>query len=209
MPVDRGAGTLPPMKKVQPSKVQPGFATRVAGFTVLELMIAVAVLGILLGIGVPSFQGMVRQNRLATQTNEFLAAAAMARSEAVKRGTTVTICPADPANANSCSGTDAWGNGWIVFADEEGTVGTIDINGAPDDVIIQRWPAATDRRITITNAGVTSLTYRGDGGTTLGAGTTSTFVVAPESNYCANPDGARNVIVTATGRVNATRRNCP
>ncbi|MDY6946467.1 MAG: GspH/FimT family pseudopilin [Pseudomonadota bacterium] len=200
------------MKKVHP-QVQAGLAARAAGFTVLELMITVAVLGILLGIGVPSFQGIIRQNRIAGQTNELLAATAMARSEAVKRGSTVTICPATSSadgDANTCSGTTAWGNGWIIFSDEVAPLGQINIDGTlPDDVIIQRSPPSAPQRMTITNNAITSLTYRGDGSTTLGIGARTTFIVAPNADYCEDPLGARDVTVSATGRVNATKVNCP
>jgi type IV fimbrial biogenesis protein FimT len=198
------------MKNFHLKPAQVGLAARSAGFTVLELMIAVVILGILLGIGVPSFQGMMRQNRLAAQTNELLAAAAMARSEAVKRGSTVSICPISAVDENQCAGDSSWSNGWMVFSDDQGSVGDVDMDGTlPDDVIIQRWTAATTRRISVTNGGITSLTYRGDGGTTLGAGGVTTFLVAPEPGYCNNAEGARDVTVTATGRVNASRRACP
>lgn len=175
------------------------------GFTVLELMIAVAVLGILLGVGVPSFNAIMRQNRLAGQTNDFLAAAAMARSEAVKRGTLVSLCPAAADGSDACSGDDAWSNGWLVFVDE-GVAGVINDD---TDLVIQRWPAAAEQRINITNPDTNFISYRNDGATTLGLGNRATFTVAPERNYCADPLGARSVVVSAAGRVNVTRINCP
>lgn len=191
------------MKKAPPQVNSCQARCRSSGFTLIELMLGIAVLGILLGIGVPAYQGMIRQNRLAAQTNELLAAAAMARSEAVKRGTTVSICPLVTENGVVCAGAAVWTNGWLLFSDENG-------NGGYDnatDQILQRWPASTARRMTITN-NRTSLTYRGDGGTTLAAAGT-TFLVAPTGTYCKNPLGARDVTVSATGRVNAVKRNCP
>lgn len=169
-------------------------------------MIAVAVLAILLGIGVPSFNEMIRQNRLAAQTNDFLAAAALARSEAVKRGKLISMCPtaAQAAGADACSGDDRWSNGWLVFVDEN-TTGIID----GTDAVIQRWPASTLQRINITNPNTLFISYRGDGATTLGLGNRSTFNITPERQYCANPQGARSVVVSAAGRANVTRVNCP
>lgn len=205
--MDATAGTLPAMTKdpfhlLRFARGQAGVRTaQVAGFTVLELMITIAVLGILLGIGVPSFNNIVRQNRIASQTNELLAAAAMARSEAVKRGTEVVLCPVDPGDPDVCSGEDNWNDGWMIFADEEGD---------ENDVIIQRWPRPGERRMTVASVdGLDSITYRGDGSTTLGVGVRTQFIVAPEPDYCQDPEGARLVTVAATGRVNATRTECP
>jgi prepilin-type N-terminal cleavage/methylation domain-containing protein len=207
LPVDAVAGTLPAMKKDPFRPLRSAWgpagmrAAQVAGFTVLELMITIAVLGILLGIGVPSFNNIVRQNRIASQTNELLAAAAMARSEAVKRGTEVVLCPVDPDDPDMCSGEANWNDGWMIFADEEGD---------ENDVIIQRWPRPGERRMTVESSDdLDSITYRGDGSTTLGVGRKTEFIVAPVPEYCQDPEGARIVTIAATGRVNATRTDCP
>jgi type IV fimbrial biogenesis protein FimT len=167
-------------------------------------MIALAVLAILLGIGVPSFNDMVRQNRLAANTNEFLGTMSIARSEAVKRGSTVTICPVTTAAPSQCANNDQWTNGWIVFADET-TIGQVD---APGDVIIQRWPSTAPEQIRITNTNINLITYRGDGGTTLAPGRRLTFSVAPAMN-CRNPNGARTVTVLASGGASSARVACP
>lgn len=54
------------------------------GFTLVELMVTVAVLAILSTIAYPSFQSTIRSNRVATTTNELIASLALARSEAIK-----------------------------------------------------------------------------------------------------------------------------
>ena len=85
------------------------------GFTLIELMVTMALAAILLTIGVPSFQSMMRNNRAATQANEFMSALNLARSEAVKRGQRASLCPStDQAN---CTGGTDWRAGWIVFVD--------------------------------------------------------------------------------------------
>lgn len=94
-----------------------------SGFTLIELMVSIAMLSILLAIAVPSYQALVVNNRLATQTNEFVATLTLARSEAVKRGTRVTVCKSSDQSA--CTTTGDWTQGWLVFADDDSD-GTFD-----------------------------------------------------------------------------------
>lgn len=87
---------------------------RYRGFTLIELIITVAIAAIVLAVGVPSFQTMMRNNRAATYTNEFMSALNFARSEAIKRGLSVTLCPS--ADSATCAGVN-WEVGWITFVD--------------------------------------------------------------------------------------------
>jgi len=61
------------------------------GFTLLELMVAIAVLAILATVGVPSFRALIQNNRVTTQANELVSALSFARTEAVKRGRNVEV----------------------------------------------------------------------------------------------------------------------
>ncbi|MGB5065269.1 MAG: GspH/FimT family pseudopilin, partial [Candidatus Competibacter sp.] len=65
---------------------------RKSGFTLIELMITVALAAIVLTLGVPAFQETIRNNRLATTVNDFISSLNLTRSEAIKRGTRVTLC---------------------------------------------------------------------------------------------------------------------
>ena len=89
---------------------------QVAGFTLLELMVTIAIAAILLSIALPSFQGVMRSNRIATATNEMLASLSLARSEAIRNTRGAGICAS--ATGTSC-GTD-WNGGWLVWADMDG-----------------------------------------------------------------------------------------
>lgn len=100
------------------------------GFTLIELMIALVLATIVLTLAVPSFRTMVQENRMVGQLNELTADMALARSEAVKAGTSVTVCRRDGngdgtvdivGNGDQCvttAGTSVpWTSGWIAFTD--------------------------------------------------------------------------------------------
>ena len=88
---------------------------RSRGFTLIELMITLVLAAIILTLAVPGFQDIIRNNRAATQANELVTALGLARSEAVKRGARVSLCPS--TDQASCTGGADWSNGWIVFLD--------------------------------------------------------------------------------------------
>lgn len=85
------------------------------GFTIIELLVTLSVAGIILTVAVPSFQGLVQESRISAQSNNFLSAVMLAKSEAIKRNSPVTICPS--TNGTACTGGTVWSNGWVVFAD--------------------------------------------------------------------------------------------
>src|SRR5690606_35774436 len=82
---------------------RPG-ASAVGGFTLIELLVTLAVLAVVLGLAVPSFQGIIQQNRLTAATNELVAAVQLARAESIRRNRQVVLCPT--LNGSTCSGSD-------------------------------------------------------------------------------------------------------
>lgn len=106
------------------------------GFTLIELMMTVVILSILVSLAVPAFNDTLRTNRLAAQSNDLITAVNLARAEAVKRRTTVTICSSN--NQQSCTASN-WRDGWIVRNDQDNDVlrafpalqGKTTISGAP------------------------------------------------------------------------------
>ncbi len=90
------------------------------GFTLMELMVAVSVLGILTAVAVPSFTNMINTNRLASQSNELLSAFQFARMEAIRTNSTVTFCGASAADASEdddCA--DGQQPFWVVLGSTE------------------------------------------------------------------------------------------
>ena len=79
------------------------------GFTLVELMVTIAIAAILLMIAAPSFTGFQRNSELTSTVNSLVAGIGAARGEAMKRGMRVYVVPADAAN---------WSSGWVVFVDQ-------------------------------------------------------------------------------------------
>jgi len=82
------------------------------GFTLIELMMAIVVLAILLGIGVPSFRDAAVGSRVSSYANDLVASVQLARSEAIKRNAPVTLCAS--ADGVNCEDEGGWEVGWIV-----------------------------------------------------------------------------------------------
>jgi type IV fimbrial biogenesis protein FimT len=156
------------------------------GFTLIELMTAFTVLAVLLGLAIPTFLNVIRNNRVTTQTNDLVSALNYARSEALKRSNTVTACSS--TDGASCAGATDWSTGWIVFTD-------INSNGTLDgaDVRLQQWPATTGG-ITLNSTTRPFVRY-GSSGMSSGAETFSLLKPGCTGNY------ARRITISTTGRI--------
>lgn len=95
-----------------------------AGFTLIELMIVIAIVGILLLVVAPDFGRFLADGRVNAAKDKLISSISLARTEAIKRGEQVVVCRANAA-ATSCAGsgitatTESWADGWLVFADAD------------------------------------------------------------------------------------------
>lgn len=162
-------------------------AGRSDGFTMMELLIAIAVLVILGTLAVPSFIQTIQNNRISGQANELVASTQLARSEAIKRGVEVRVCSSD--DGASCSG--GFADGWIVIAD-------------PDDAaeVVRVYPPPGDSFNFNPAAGGVSFTPNGFSEDAV------EVALLVSANNCSG-DNARRILVERTGRVSSQRANCP
>ena len=176
------------------------------GFTLIELLVTIAVGAILLMVAVPNYITFVLNGRMAAQSNDFLSALQLARSEAVKRGFTVSVCKS--ANSATCTTAGTWAQGYIVFTDSStaGTAGTLD----GTDVLIRAFPALSGNSTLVGSNNVTNfVSYRLTGDTSLVAGANGLVSLCPIA-----PAGVagRDIQISASGRArvqNPPAAACP
>lgn len=90
------------------------------GFTLIELMVTLAVLAIIVGIAMPAFRGLMNANRLTAQANELIGAMQLARTEAIKRNARVSFCGS--SDGTTCvQDSGAWSQ-WLVMVDADNSI---------------------------------------------------------------------------------------
>ncbi|AQZ34847.1 peptidase [Pseudomonas sp. LPH1] len=87
-------------------------------FTLIELMVTLAVLAIVISLAAPSFSNMLQENRLSALTNELQGSLQLARSEAVKRRSDVVVCRSN-ADQDDCENGTNWAGGWLMMSSDD------------------------------------------------------------------------------------------
>lgn len=107
------------------------------GFTLTEILITLTIAGILAAVSVPAMSTFVKNHRLSSQANDLLADLTFARTEAVKRAVTITVCKQDSSSTSPrCDQTNTtpWSAGWVVFIDSNNN-GQIDTSAPAEQVL--------------------------------------------------------------------------
>jgi len=112
------------------------------GFTLVEIMIALAVLSILGTLAVPGFTNLYLDSSRTSAVNAFIHTIFLARSEAIKRGDIVSVCKS--SNASSCeNGASDWNRGWIVFANSDRDEPPVRDDDEPVLYVSEGWRSGT------------------------------------------------------------------
>ncbi|MGL5814392.1 MAG: GspH/FimT family pseudopilin [Aeromonas sp.] len=160
------------------------------GFTLIELMVTVALLSILLMLGVPSFNSLIKSMNLTTQANQFVASVQLARSEAVRRNRNVLL------SAQAGNAALHWERGWQVWIDSNG-------NGSLDAGELIRQFDSLDGNTLSSDTAVLRFTNTGflDGRTPQG----HIFSLTPTS--CSG-EMARDISINGTGHPSVEESAC-
>ena len=170
--------------------------TREGGFTLIELIVTLAVAAIVLSVGIPSFRGVIMDNRLVSQSNQFVTSVKMARSAAVRYQRPATVCSSANFDAAvpTCSANNDWSNGWIVWVDKDRDALT-DAN----EIISVFGPINNASTLSSTTA--SSFTYDARGFAMTGGG---------DLTLCDSrtSEMGRLIKVNSVGRTNVSRQGC-
>ncbi len=190
------------------------------GFTLIELMVTLAVFGIVAALAFPGFKLYQQNSNRVSQINDLVATFNLARSEAVKRNLAVSACAS--ADQATCSNVNDWTTGWIVFVDDNqnGVTDPTDGNGifdtgaAGEKTLLQSHGRLSGANLVYSDIanGAVAVMFNSRGMPTVfnaaaGAANKATFMRCDDRrNTDANPDAnARAVILTASGRTRLSR----
>ena len=157
-----------------------------SGFTLLELMITLAIIGLVMAFAVPSMSTFIKNDRLSSQINNLVGHLAYARSEAVLRSQQVGLCASD--DTTSCTATN-WADGWILYVDldSSSTFNT-------DDIILRVQQALSGNN-TLTSTMGNNFIYDNRGFSSNGA--VGTFSLCDDRLL----DHVKSISISNTGRV--------
>jgi type IV fimbrial biogenesis protein FimT len=181
-----------------------------AGFTLIELMVVIAIIAIGLGIAAPSVRNLTLNAQMSAQANDLLADLSLARSEAIKRNARVAICSSSTGLA--CTGgtalrPGAWEVGRIVFVDTDQD-GLLD---AGEEILRAAPEAPVGNTVTVTGDAAAgtgrSVHYRSSGSMTAG-GAPVVFTLCDDRTGAAGTGAGRTITINNTGRAVVARRDC-
>ena len=171
------------------------------GFSLVELLVVVAILGVLAGLAAPSFTSLIRSNRLTAAANDLVGAVALARSEALKRAQRVVLCTS--LDSATCDNSASWGDGWIVFLDSDNNSAR-NVASEPLLRVGQSNEGVTSAVAGATVANYISFTSRGAARTTAGA------IQSGVITLCIPGQRARRLDLVASGRASIVQGGvCP
>ncbi|WP_312237415.1 Tfp pilus assembly protein FimT/FimU [Stenotrophomonas sp.] len=166
---------------------------RSKGFTLVELMVTLVVLGVLAAIAFPNFRGTIRSNRVSTSNNELVGMLSLARSEAIRNKQGGGVCASTQGLA--CDGN--WSDGLMAWSDLDGNGS---FNGA--DTVLRFARGSTDLAVT----GPTPASIAFDARGRRRSAANQQILLAPAA--CKAGESNRTLTVNLSGQVRVVRGTC-
>jgi type IV fimbrial biogenesis protein FimT len=175
---------------------------REQGFTLIELVIIIAITAILGRLAVTSFSNSIHNNRVLTYTNGLIAGLNLAKSTAIQRGNYVIMCATDNPTLTSPTCASNWASGWLVYYSTT-TTGTPASNGS---VLIKTGDSSASNVTTSGTAG-TKIVFTSRG--LVNGATADVTIIANATGCTSGKDTQITITLGSVGRTNTTAGTCP
>lgn len=176
---------------------------RPGGFTLIELMVTIALVAILAALAAPSIGGFVSRSAMRGISTDFSLALQRTRLEAVNRNMCASICMSTTAGTATPKCVDSgedWGRGWIVFLNPTCNAAIDTDDPAAADIVLTRDSSGS--RYTLTNhesnEDLQAITFTSRGATSL---PTSGFSLVDSAASSSDADFNRTICLDSLGRV--------
>lgn len=179
------------------------------GFTLIELMVAIAIAALLVSLAIPDFSASIKNSRLTAKANDLMIALKVARQTAISRSVPTFVCHSNNANTNTptCGGIAShWNTGFILYSAPIKTLTTAKRSYAPaTDTLIQQIDLADGQNVMVTDTNASSFVSFGSDGYLFDS-------AAVEMQICDDRSGENGYIIRVSlsgkiSRENATGKN--
>lgn len=163
------------------------------GFSLIEMLVVVAIASTLASVGIPMLRDLVRSVQLASTASTFVSHMHLARTEAIRRSSRVVLCKS--ADGSTCTSGGGWEQGWIVFRDANANA-----RREPGESIVQYGPPVAPGLRILGNATVGNyISFQETGETRLAGGgfQAGTLLFCQASSMKTQ---ARQIVISSVGR---------
>jgi len=166
--------------------IQPQVARNSRAFTLIELIIVLAMITVVMSVGVPGIQHLAVNSRITSAVNSMVRHLPYARSEAIMRTQPVVLCPS--LQGSDCDNSYHWESGFILFADNNR-----DRKRSEGERILRHFNPGSGQISILTSTGRKKLTYQASG---MAPGSTATITICDPGS----PENSKAIIVSNPGR---------
>lgn len=164
-----------------------------SGMTIIEVLVALAVVGVMLSVAVPSLSSYAESSQVSSDTSSLFNSLQLARSQSATRNSRISLCKIDPAAPTVCANGESWASGWIVFEDTDQD----DVRDAGEQIFSTSMGMRPSSVVTTADF-ATVISFLPSGG----VASNGTLTI------CVNGNIANTISINATGRPRIFESSC-
>lgn len=161
--------------------------------TIIEVLVTLAVVGVLLSVAMPSLSGFAENGQVSSDTSNLFNSLQFARSQSATRNSRISLCKIDPAAPTVCANSESWESGWIVFEDTDQD----DVRDAGEEIFTTSMGMSPNTVVSTTDF-ATVISFL-PSGSVANNGTLT---------ICVNGNVANTISINATGRPRTFESSC-